>query len=137
MPIYTTNYQEHSGKKKDSRYFGSDLNKFIHENCSKQMTVNNIDLIMLKFRDYGKHTLRIIESKHVNEKPMSSSQRKVLELVKKVFALAQKQMTFGIDLELFLVTGSQPYDKLHIVDMMKEESFEVSGKESVIKWLNM
>jgi len=46
-------------------YFGSDLNKFVNENCSKEMTAINIDLLLYK---RSKKHIRIIESKHKNEK---------------------------------------------------------------------
>ena len=57
------------------RYFGSDLNKFIHEECGKKMIVNNIDLIMLKHRLNKNDILRVIESKHTMEKPMNEGQK--------------------------------------------------------------
>ena len=64
----------------NDRYFGSDLNKFIHENCRKDMTVNNIDLIMyrhnVKYAN-GRAVLRIVESKHESERTMSKSQKTV------------------------------------------------------------
>ncbi len=46
------------------RYFGSDLNQFIYKECSRTVIVNNIDLIMWKYRNKKNHLLRVIESKH-------------------------------------------------------------------------
>lgn len=48
----------------EEKYYGSGLNKFIAENCKKNMTVMNIDLITY---DRDKKHIRIIESKHLRE----------------------------------------------------------------------
>ena len=53
-------------KEHELRYFGSDLNKFVHYNCKKDIVFNNIDLITFDYNN--KNELRIIESKHSKEK---------------------------------------------------------------------
>jgi hypothetical protein len=118
------------------RYFGSDLNKFIYENCGKKMVVNDIDLIMLKHRSDKNDILRVIESKHTAEKKMERSQRNVLTKLTKAFA-AGNSSNIGIDLEVFVVYGDQPYHKIKVYDMMKNRSFTIEGRSKVIKWLEM
>ena len=46
------------------KYYGSSLNQFIAENCRRDMTVMNIDLITY---DREKKHIRIIESKYLSE----------------------------------------------------------------------
>ena len=53
-----------------NKYYGSDLNKFVAQRGKKDMMVMNIDLII---NDYKTKTIRIIESKHTNEKNGSRS----------------------------------------------------------------
>ena len=130
--------QSHADTKKHNpdRYFGSDLNKFIHEECGKKMVVNNIDLIMLNHRTNKNSILRVIESKHTLERPMGESQKDVLGQLKKVFISGNMEIK-GIDLELYVVYGDQPYDKLRIYDSINEVNFTVEGKKNVINWLEM
>lgn len=123
-------------KNNPDRYFGSDLNRFIHEECGKKMIVNNIDLIMLKHRAGKNSILRVIESKHTLEKPMNDGQKNVLRNLKETFISGNMNMK-GIDLELYVVYGDQPYDKIKIYDSINEVNFTISGKEKVIDWLEM
>jgi 3-deoxy-D-arabino-heptulosonate 7-phosphate (DAHP) synthase len=118
------------------RYFGSDLNKFIFENCGKKMVVNDIDLIMLKHRQGKNDILRVIESKHTVEKPMNVSQRNVLRKLARTFA-AGNSSNIGIDLELYIVYGDQPYTKLRVDDLIKNITFNITGRSKVIQWLEM
>lgn len=70
-------------------YFGSDLNKFISENCSKEMTAINIDLLLYK---RSKKHIRIIESKHENEKIPYSQNVKIINLTNgKTYHIKHKQ----------------------------------------------
>jgi 3-deoxy-D-arabino-heptulosonate 7-phosphate (DAHP) synthase len=125
-----------SKRKNPDRYFGSDLNKFIHEECGKKMVVNNIDLIMLKLRKDRPDTMRVIESKHTNEKPMVESQKNVLRKLKQVFISGNIEID-GMDLELYVVKGDQPYDRIEVYDSINEVNFTIEGKENVINWLEM
>lgn len=118
------------------RYFGSDLNKFIFENCGKKMVVNDIDLIMLKHRRGKNDILRVIESKHTMEKPMNGSQRNVLRKLAKAFA-AGNSSNIGIDLEVYVVYGDQPYNKLKVCDQISGSTFTIAGRSKVISWLEM
>lgn len=122
--------------KNPDRYFGSDLNKFIHEECGKKMVVNNIDLIMLKLRSDRPNTLRVIESKHTQEKPMNDGQKNVLRKVRDVFINGNINMK-EIDLELFVVYGDQPYDTIKVYDSINDVTFTIKGKANVINWLEM
>ena len=118
------------------RYFGSDLNKFIHEECGKKMVVNNIDLIMLKHRTGRNSLLRVIESKHTMEKPMNSGQKDVLRKLRNVF-INGNISRIGLDLELFVVYGDQPYNKIKVYDSINETTFTIAGRSNVINWLEM
>lgn len=125
-----------SRKYNPDRYFGSDLNKFIYEECGKKMIVNNIDLIMLKHRTDKNSILRVIESKHTMERPMNDGQKNVLRNLRDVFINGNMNLT-EVDLELFVVYGDQPYDKIRVYDFINEVTFTISGKKNVIDWLEM
>ncbi len=128
--------QAESRRQSPDRYFGSDLNRFIYEECGKKMVVNNIDLIMLKHRTDKNDILRVIESKHTLERPMNDGQKNVLRKLRDVFINGNMNLT-GVDLELFVVYGDQPYDKIKVYDSINEVSFTINGKKNVINWLEM
>ena len=81
------------GKIINNNYFGSDLNKFAAQNCRKDIVINNIDLIINNYKD---NTLKIIESKHLNEK-LSTGQHLLLKKLSKI----------GIN--TYVVYGNLPY----------------------------
>ena len=116
----------------EKNYFGADLNKFANENCSKQMTIINIDFLGYK---RAKKIVRIIESKHSKER-MPSSQREVLEIFAKFFKkinqlIPMSKHTF----ECYIVRGDFPYDVVEIEDLVNKSTFAVN-QENLIKFLN-
>jgi hypothetical protein len=133
---YTKERHKEIRQHNPDRYFGSDLNKFIYEECGRNMVVNNIDLIMWKYRDKKNHLLRVIESKHTLEKPMNAGQKKVLRTLRQVFIIANRLIK-GIDFELFIVKGDQPYDEIEAYDLINHKSITITGKENVVAWLEM
>ena len=113
---------------KNDRYYGSDLNEFVDENCNHQMTAMNIDLIMHK--EYRK-SIRIIESKHSNEH-MKTGQRKLLKL------LAEHQdnvsTAIGYTFEVFIIYGDPPYYTVKVVQLKDDKSVEID-KQELIRFL--
>jgi len=106
-------------------YYGSELNKFIDENCSHEMTAMNIDLIM--YKAYKRH-IRIIESKHSNEM-MKIGQQRLLELLAKIIK------PIGYKFEVLIVYGNPPYDNTKIVNLTTGLETELNQQE-LIKYLN-
>ena len=111
----------------DLRHFGSDLNKYAHENCIKEMTVINIDFLSYKA---SKHKIRIIESKHTNES-MGRQQRVVLELFASLFKKLNEKLTY----ECYIIKGDYPYITSEIEDLVNKSIFAVD-QENLIKFLN-
>lgn len=130
---------KHTGYKNADRYFGSDLNRFIYENCTKRMTVNNIDLVMFKYKKGDKHVLRIIESKHTQERQMNDGQKNVLGWIRDLFlfANAADDAFKNIVFELYVVYADEPYDKLRVFDAINQVYFNIVGRQRVIDWLEM
>ena len=118
--------KEYRSNEGDLKYFGSDLNKFVNEECTDKMTVNNIDLIQYK---RSKNELRIIEYKHKNEK-MPYSQRELLKIVAKVFKYLNKisrKMSFGV----YVVSGNYPYEEAKIKDLINKKTELLNQKELI------
>ena len=111
-------------------YFGSDLNKFANEHCSKQMTVNNIDFLSYKA---SKGIVRLIESKHTNEN-MRPSQRKVLEIFASLFKKSGRSPE-ELHYECYVVRGDYPYITSEVEDLINNKTFMVD-QENLIKFLN-
>jgi len=114
---------------KDDRYYGSDLNKMIDKECTRFMTVMNIDLIM--YEKYSK-SIRIIESKHSHEK-MRNPQYNLL-MILSTFEKILKQNT-DYSFEVFTIYGDPPYKTAWIKKMNKNLSIEVNHNE-LINFLN-
>ena len=104
-------------------YFGSDLNKFINEYCSKQMTAINIDLLMFK---RSQNHIRIIESKHENEN-VPQSQLEVL----KILSAAEIN---GYLFSTYIATGNYPYNSTTITNI-KTGVTKVFDKNELIRFL--
>jgi len=100
----------------EAKHYGSDLNKWIDENCIRQMTVNNIDIIMFK---YGK-SLRIIESKHVREGEMGKPQEDILKMLAKARVTLDDKDN-AVKIEVYEIIGDPPYEKCDIKNMFTEE----------------
>lgn len=105
--------------KNEAKYYGSDLNKFVAENCRKDMVVNNIDLII---NDYKNNKIRIIESKHSTEK-MSKGQELLLKKLSQI----------GID--TYTIYGDEPYNEAILFSFQNEKSIKLN-KEELILFLN-
>ncbi len=110
---------------KELRYYGSDLNKFINEFCSKDMTVNNIDLLMYKWKNINKY-LRIIEYKHIGEN-IPHSQYKLLKILSKA---KFTEYEYGV----YVVVGNYPYNEVKITNIKTNKLF-ILKKQDFINWL--
>ncbi len=109
----------------EKAYFGSDLNKFVNENCSKEMTAVNIDLLLYK---RSKKHIRIIESKHENEK-IPDSQREILNILSTAVFRDHK-------FEVFLVMGNPPdYENVKITNLANGKTYRIKHKQDFIDWL--
>ena len=110
---------------KEMNYYGSDLNKYAHENCTKKMTINNIDYLTYK-RDRG--ILRIIESKHSKE-GVPTSQREVLGIFASVFKKLNKRIVmFDHTFECYIVRGDFPYDEVEVEDLVNDTKFKLDNE---------
>ena len=115
----------------EMNYFGSDLNKFTNEFCSKKMTAINIDFLGYK-RDKG--IIRIIESKHSNE-GMPTSQKEVLKIFADVFKKLNKRIViFDYTFECYIHRGDFPYDISRIEDLVNDTKFTLDN-ENLKKFL--
>ncbi len=122
----------------EKNYYGSDLNKFVNKECSKEMTVINIDMLQYKRK---LKRMRVIESKHNNEK-LPKSQEEILKIFAKIFRFLNGlsdwiNTQFNIEFkyyELFIVTGDFPYNNCKIEDWVNDKSFNLDNK-NLIKFL--
>ena len=110
-------------------YYGSDLNKFIGENCPHDFTAINIDCFCLR---WATRSIRIIEAKHTNE-PLGNQQIKALRFLAKVLNETNYQ-DWSID--IFITRGNPPYDTLDVLNLFSEKTFRIKGQQSVIDWLS-
>ena len=118
------NYTKDRGS--EERYYGSDLNRFIAENCKKKMTVMNIDLITY---DRDKKHIRIIESKHLNERT-GYGQSELLKVLHGIFKIIT-----GYKITIFIIRGDPPYDWVYLENVMDKSRHKLNRVE-LINFLN-
>ena len=106
----------------DKKYFGSDLNKWINKNCRRDMTVNNIDLIIYR---HGNGVVRVIESKHEKEM-LGNGQFKLLTILAKIANVYNKLM-LEYQLEVYIIKGNYPYDNVEITNMSTETTKNIDA----------
>lgn len=110
---------------KSENYYGSDLNKFIDERCSREMTCMNIDCFLVKV---SKKEIRFIESKHEFEN-MGKGQKTGLRILT---GLVHSDFVVGS----YLVRGEYPYETgATITDLSNGNLFKVD-QDDLIAWLN-
>jgi hypothetical protein len=108
------------GKRINSNYFSSELNKFAAETCRKDIVINDIDLIINNYKD---NTLKIIESKHKNEK-LSIGQNLLLKKLSKL----------GIN--TYVVYGDYPYkDNEYKVYSYQSDSYKTGTTKQLTNFL--
>ncbi|MBA7547061.1 hypothetical protein ES705_39463 [subsurface metagenome] len=122
---------------KGDRYYGSDLNKFIDLNCIHGMTCINIDCLLFR---RSKKKLYLIESKHSSERIMGKGQRDLLYFLAKILRnikICNIIEYVGWTFKVYIIIGDEPYDSLTVRDLIENKLFEVTGKDNVIKFLEM
>jgi len=124
------NKTENYRNEKELNYYGSDYNKFLRKECSKKMTVNNIDVVQYKNDFKSKtETIRIVESKHGNES-FGTNQEKILQILARAFKYLngiQKKYIF----QVYIVRGDPPFEKTIITDLINDKTFNVDKKELI------
>ncbi len=111
----------------EKNYFGSDLNKFVNNECSKEMTVINIDMLQYK---RSKRILRIIESKHTYEK-LPKSQQETLDIISYVFRFINKWLKLKYVFECYIITGDPPYDTAEIKDLVNQRCVKLNNRDFI------
>ena len=106
------------------KYYASDLNKYIGKECSRKMSVINIDLCIYKEKQNGNNILRIIESKHSNE-DIPEQQLKILMILAELFKWVNKWIIKNTEFELFVITADPPYDCASIWNLINNEKFDL------------
>ena len=123
--------QEGYRRGKEITYYGSDLNKWIAESCSREMTHINIDGLSHK---KSKKIVRIIESKHSTE-GMPQAQRDVLCKLSEYFLKINKRtVMFDHTFECYIVRGDHPYEVVEIEDLVNDTKFTLDN-ENLKKFL--
>jgi len=125
--------RKQSGYRKigELRYFGSDYNKFLNENCFNEMTVMNVDCLQFK-REHpsGKKQLRLIEHKHFGEH-LPSSQGEVLTHLAKLFQLlntVQNEFECGV-----YIVRSDTFEECVVEDCIEAKQVKLQ-KEDLVKF---
>lgn len=119
----------------ECRYYGSDLNKFFDLECSRNMTVNNVDCVVFKMIG-NKQFLRFIESKYPNEK-YGQNQEKWLLLLAQLCSLGNR-LARKTSFEVFAITGEPPYEngEVLIYNYITNESVTLTNKQQLIDFLS-
>ena len=131
--------QEGYRRGEEVTYFGSDLNKWVDDFCTREMTHINIDGLSHK---KSKKIVRIIESKHSDEGKrygehgMPQSQWDVLCLLAEYFSKINKRtVMFHHTFECYIVRGDFPYEVVEVKDLVNNKDFTLDN-ENLKKFLD-
>ena len=117
--------QEGYRRGEEVTYYGSDLNKWVTESCSREMTHINIDGLSYK---RSKKIVRIIESKHSKER-MPISQREILCILAKYFIKINKRhIMYDHTFECYIVRGDFPYEVVDVEDLVNDTKFTLDNE---------
>lgn len=116
-----------------NNYYNSELSEFIGIQCKKVMTSIDIDILQVKA---SRNMLRFIESKHIGEK-LGDQQEKALKQLGWLARLVNKndELFSGKVMQVFLIRGNKPYDKVEIYDFVNFNLYELSEKEKIKSFL--
>lgn len=90
------------------------------------MTLINIDLLAYK---RSKRILRIVESKHSNER-MPKTQREILDILAFIFNLANKAQN-KFTFEIYIVSGDYPYNQSEAIDLITDKKLKFNSKQEL------
>ena len=127
--------QDNYRNTKEIKYYGSDYNKFLYTDCTKEMTVNNIDVIQYKDFYTGKKIVRICESKHENE-GWGKNQKLVLKMLAKAFRILNRMSVMKTEFQIFLVRANPPYEIAKITNFITNKSC-ILNKQQLIAFSNL
>ena len=123
--------QEGYRRGEELTYFGSDLNKWVDDFCTREMTHINIDGLSHK---KSKKIVRIIESKHSKE-GMPTSQKEVLDIFAFIFKKLNKRIIMvEYTFECYIHRGDPPYNYSEIEDLVNDKEFTLDN-ENLVKFL--
>lgn len=119
-----------------SSYYNSNLNKYIGENLPKTFTL--IDVDGLQYKRLTNH-IRVYEYKQPKER-IGRQQLIALKKLAEVFKAVDDLIYFNvgmITLEVVIIRGGEPYDKLEISDLVNGRKFTVINKSIINDFLSM
>lgn len=112
----------------ECRYYGSDLNKYIHEELTNEMTCINVDCLQYK---RAARTLRTIESKHDCE-DMKYGQKEALNLLGLFSNIINRSTKIhGYKYYAYKATGNYPYETngLSVINLADNERRTLFGQD--------
>jgi hypothetical protein len=112
----------------DAIYYGSDLNKFMDKECSREMTVNNIDCTQYK---RAMKIWRIIESKHSNEGMKMGQKELITQVIPDIFNTINKLGILKYRLEAYIVRGEPPYKFVKIRNLLTNIVKELNHQQLI------
>ena len=101
--------------------FNSELNRFVYENCRKNIVVQDIDMFIRYYDDNDK--CRAIESKHLNESIGKGQKITLIELTKH-------------NIESFVVFGNPPYKENNYIYSLHSFNLYKVDSNVLIKFFN-
>ncbi len=112
-------------------YITTELNQFMHDCCSKKMTVNNIDCVQYKKYYNSPNIIRIIESKHWNE-GVPSTQFELLKELAEIF----KNNKSKTKCECYIIRGNYPYDLVEVTNLINGKVVTCKDRKRFIQFCN-
>lgn len=116
------------------RFLGSDLNKFVKEECRKDMTCINVDTLLYRWYSGGPDRLRLIEYKHGTEE-LGDNQLAVLKRLAEDFNKLNS-LDKGMVREVCVVKGNLPHNTVSIQCLNSSRTVDNIEPAKLQRWLS-
>lgn len=129
--------REYRNTKDEINYFGSDINKFIHENCRTDMMIMNIDCVQFRYKDkYNNPRMRIIEYKHKREHIGVGQANLLADLASKERIIRDNKLNVGFLTDVYVIRGDYPFDLVEITNLVLNDIKSIHNVDKFKKFLN-
>ena len=114
-------------------YFNSELNEYIGKNLPRIMTSIDLDLLQVKKR---RKIIRLAEYKHEREK-VGKQQYDALKILADIAKKINDnpQLFDNWKLQVLIIRGNKPYDKIEIEDLITDKSHKITDKKQINEFL--
>ena len=117
----------------EAKIFGSDMNKWVNQNCEQVMSVCNIDMVI--FKRFGARNMKIVESKRFGES-LKDGQNHIFTELKRIIQKGMVGEKDILGIEFLIIYHDKDMTRFKVVNMgTKEELYIETSRD--IAWFKI